>query len=86
MHPIPASRIAPVEVLMQSHSPTGVSPFLHRPGLDSGPAPEPALHLLAGLWVASCPSCGYQLTTARAQKRCEQRVSLRRCPVCREGA
>jgi hypothetical protein len=31
------------------------------------PAPEPALHLLAGIWIASCPTCGYQLTTARTQ-------------------
>jgi hypothetical protein len=35
----------------------------------TGPAwtltPHPSLHLLAGLWVASRPTCGYQLTTAR---------------------
>jgi hypothetical protein len=49
---------------VQTDSPT-VSPGLDRPGLDPDPAPEPALHLLAGLWVASCPTCGYQLTTAR---------------------
>jgi hypothetical protein len=36
---------------------THVSPFLDRPGLQPGPAPVPALHLLAGLWVASCPTC-----------------------------
>jgi hypothetical protein len=68
---------------MQPDSPT-VSPFLDRPGLDPDPAPEPALHLLAGLWVASCPTCGYQLTTARSQKRCERRAARRRCPVCHE--
>ena len=50
------------------------------------PAQQPALHLLGGIWIASCPSCGYQLTTARTQARCEQRASLRRCPVCREDA
>jgi hypothetical protein len=49
---------------VQTDSPT-VSPGLDRPGLDPDPAPEPALHLLAGLWVASCPTCGYQRTTAR---------------------
>jgi hypothetical protein len=25
--------------------------------------PEPALHLLGGIWIASCPTCGYQLTS-----------------------
>jgi NAD-dependent SIR2 family protein deacetylase len=48
------------------------------------PAQEPALHLLGGIWIASCPTCGYQLTTARTRERCEQRASHRRCPVCRE--
>ena len=48
------------------------------------PTQEPALHLLGGIWIASCPTCGYQLTTARNQERCEQRASHRRCPVCRE--
>ena len=28
------------------------------------------LHLLGGIWIASCPTCGYQLTTARTQERC----------------
>src|SRR4029450_609668 len=36
------------------------------------PQPAPALHLLAGLWVASCPVCGVQLTTARNPARCER--------------
>jgi hypothetical protein len=49
------------------------------------PAQEPALHLLGGIWIASCPTCGYQLI-ARTQERCEQRASHRRCPVCREDA
>jgi hypothetical protein len=43
-----------------------------------------ALHLLAGWWVASCPSCGFQLASARSQARCERRAARRRCPVCRE--
>ena len=45
--------------------------------------PEPAaLHYLHGLWVGSCPTCGYQLTSARSQARCERRVARMRCPVC----
>jgi hypothetical protein len=70
---------------MHHKSPT-VSPFLDRRGLDPDPAPEPALHLLAGLWVASCPTCGYQLTTARSQEHCERRAARRRCPVCHQDA
>jgi hypothetical protein len=46
--------------------------------------PGPALHLLAGVWVASCPSCGYQLATARIQERCERRAAGRVCPVCHQ--
>jgi predicted RNA-binding Zn-ribbon protein involved in translation (DUF1610 family) len=44
--------------------------------------PEPALHLLGGIWIASCPTCGWQLTSARTQQRCERRAARRRCPVC----
>ena len=44
--------------------------------------PGPALHLLHGIWVASCPTCGFQLTTARTQARCERRAVRRLCPVC----
>jgi hypothetical protein len=66
--------------------PTPVSPGLHRPGLDPAPVPEPALHLLAGLWVASCPTCGYQLASARTQARVERRATRRTCPVCNEVA
>jgi hypothetical protein len=46
--------------------------------------PQPALHLLHGLWVASCPVCGYELATARSQQRCERRGRRRVCPVCHE--
>jgi len=70
---------------MQPKSPT-VSPFLDRPGLGPDPVPEPALHLLAGVWVASCPTCGYQLAAARSQERCERRASHRTCPVCHQEA
>jgi hypothetical protein len=57
---------------------------------DRGPAlgrdEQPALHLLAGLWVASCPTCGFQLASARSQARCERRAARSRCPVCYEVA
>jgi hypothetical protein len=53
------------------------------PALDGEPA---ALHLLAGRWVASCPSCGFQLAGARSQARCERRAASRVCPVCNEVA
>ena len=51
------------------------------PGLDGD---QPALHLLAGRWVASCPTCGFQLTSARTQARCQRRGRRRVCPVCHE--
>jgi hypothetical protein len=54
------------------------------PALDS--EQEPALHLLAGRWVASCPSCGFQLATARSQAGCERRATRRVCPVCHQVA
>jgi hypothetical protein len=56
---------------------------------DTGPAPahdQPALHMLAGWWVASCPACGFQLASARSQGRCERRAAHTRCPVCFEVA
>ena len=55
---------------------------------DCGPAldEQPALHLLAGWWVASCPACGFQLASARSQARCERRAARTRCPVCHEVA
>jgi hypothetical protein len=49
-------------------------------------SPPPALHLLHGVWVASCPTCGFQLTSARSQARCERRAARKACPVCREDA
>jgi hypothetical protein len=48
--------------------------------------PQPALHLLHGLWVASCPVCGFELATARSQARAERRSRQRVCPVCNEVA
>jgi hypothetical protein len=51
------------------------------PGLDGD---QPALQLLAGRWVASCPTCGFQLATATSQARCERRSRYRTCPVCHQ--
>ena len=56
-------------------------PGANGPALDGE---QPALHLLAGRWVASCPSCGFELASARSQARCERRAARRRCPVCHE--
>ena len=50
------------------------------PALDE----QPALHLLAGWWVASCPTSGFQLASGRSQARCERRAARTRCPVCHE--
>jgi hypothetical protein len=55
----------------------------HRAALDHQ---QPALHLLAGRWVASCPACGFQLASAQSQARCERRAARTRCPVCHEVA
>jgi hypothetical protein len=44
--------------------------------------PAPALHLLHGWWVASCPDCGYQLVQRRHQETAERAAARRRCPVC----
>jgi hypothetical protein len=69
---------------VQQQSPTPVSPGLDRPGLTFVSVLQPALHLIESVWVASCPTCGYQLTTARTQPGVERRAARRRCPVCRE--
>jgi hypothetical protein len=61
--------------------PTTASLEDHGPGLDGD---QPALHLLAGRWVASCPTCGFQLASATSQARCERRAARTRCPVCHE--
>ena len=58
-------------------------PEVHGHALDDE---QPALHLLAGLWVASCPACGFQLASAHSQARCERRAARTTCPVCNEVA
>ena len=57
---------------------------MHPSPYHTHPKPATALHLLAGLWVASCPTCGFQLTSARSQARCERRATRRLCPVCHQ--
>jgi hypothetical protein len=46
---------------------------------DHGPVVDheqpAALHLLAGRWVASCPTCGFQLASAQSQARAERRAA-----------
>jgi hypothetical protein len=59
---------------------------MHPSPYPTHPQAAPALHLLAGVWVASCPTCGFQLTSARSQARCERRAARKTCPVCREDA
>jgi hypothetical protein len=54
---------------------------MHPQPYPTHPRPEPALHLLGGIWTASCPTCGWQLTSARTRPRCERRAARRRCPV-----
>jgi hypothetical protein len=46
----------------------------------------PALHLLAGRWIASCPVCGFELASASSQARAERRSRHRTCPVCHQVA
>jgi hypothetical protein len=58
--------------------------MVHPRSYPTRPKPSPALHLLHGRWVASCPSCGYQLATAKSQARCERQGRRRACPICAE--
>jgi hypothetical protein len=45
--------------------------------------PEPALHLAGGVWVASCPSCGFELVLHVSRQRAEEQAAQQPCPVCR---
>jgi hypothetical protein len=49
------------------------------PNLARRPA---ALHLLHGVWVASCPGCGHELGRSRDQAQAEHAGRRRRCPIC----
>jgi hypothetical protein len=46
----------------------------------------PALHLLAGRWIASSSVCGFELASATSQARAERRSRHRTCPVCHQVA
>jgi hypothetical protein len=48
--------------------------------------PTPALHLIGNTWIASCPVCGWVLTTSRRQDKAERRALRLSCPVCYEAA
>ena len=55
-----------------------------RPGTPSAPAAPPAaLHLVHGIWIASCPDCGHELGRSRDQETAERTGQRRRCPICR---
>jgi hypothetical protein len=56
--------------------------MVHARSYPTVPHPAPALHLLHGRWVASCPACGYQLASSRSQAVCDQRGRRRACPIC----
>jgi hypothetical protein len=73
MAPVPASRTTGSE-----------APLMHPQPYPT--RPQPVLHLLHGLWVASCPTCGFQLATATTQARAERCGARRVCPVCTEVA
>jgi len=63
----------------------------HRSYPTQPPTPTPAtnppatfaLHLLHGMWVASCPDCGHELGHSRDQATAERAGHRRRCPICR---
>jgi hypothetical protein len=51
---------------------------MHHPDPDQPtPPPEPNLHLLGAVWIASCPTGWFQLATARTQQRVERRAAHR---------
>jgi hypothetical protein len=66
--------------------PTYVLPDLHRPGLDLRPMPEANLQLVAGWWIASCPTCGFQLAEGHRQDKVERKACRVLCPVCHVDA
>jgi hypothetical protein len=68
--------------MAKSDSHTTVSPFLDRPGLDPAPTLPANLHLVDGVWFASCPTCMFQLCHGRRQDRVERRARRITCPVC----
>ena len=51
---------------------------MHPSPYPTRPTPEPALHLLGGIWIATCPTCGYQLVTEHYKARRTGSVSSAR--------
>jgi hypothetical protein len=85
MHRLPnPSSVSQTQVPFRTRYP--VSPFLDRPGLDPTAILLPALHLIDGRWIASCPTCGCILAEGGRQDRVEHKAARRSCPVCVEVA
>jgi predicted RNA-binding Zn-ribbon protein involved in translation (DUF1610 family) len=54
-----------------------------QPPTPTPPAGPPfALHLLHGVWVASCPDCGHELGRSPDQETAERAGQRHRCPIC----
>jgi hypothetical protein len=71
--------------LATTHHPITVPPGRRQVGLDA-PAKLPALHLVDGRWIASCPDWGCELAEGWRQDRVERKAARRSCPVCAEVA
>ena len=55
-----------------------------RLGTPTPPTVQPfALHLVHGVWIASCPDGGHELGRSRDQEAAERAGERRRCPICR---
>jgi hypothetical protein len=61
------------------HTPAG----LVRVGQDKPPA---NLFLVASVWQAACPACGFMLVEGRSQAKVERKAARTSCPVCVEIA
>ena len=68
--------------MAHQQSPTIITPIgRRRVGLDPTPTP-PAMHLIRGRWIASCPSCGCDLAQGLDQEQVERKAARETCPVC----
>ena len=43
-----------------------------------------ALHLLGGIWIASCLGCGFELAQGHDQDLVEGWAALTTCTICQE--
>jgi hypothetical protein len=50
--------------------------------MDADFTSHPAMHLLHGWWIASCPDCGYEFARRRDQEAAERTGARQRCPIC----